>query len=192
MKILMVSDSSNQTSLGKNLEEALLKTLKENNYDLKHYNVSNVEMKKCIGCFNCWVKTPGLCIFDDITRDIADADVNSDLYIILNEVKYGGYSSKIKKVLDRSICKILPFFKEVNGETHHAPRYDKYPDLFFIGYGDNITQKEEQDFKNLNQANAINFQVEKAETQICRQQEQVEASVLMVLDHIKKIGGEVK
>ncbi|GFP74515.1 NAD(P)H-dependent oxidoreductase [Clostridium fungisolvens] len=188
MKILIVSDSS--ATLGKTLEEALLKALKENNYVFKHYNVSAAEMKKCIGCFNCWVKTPGVCIFDDITRDIAEADVNSDLYIILNEIKYGGYSSKIKKVLDRSICKLLPFFKEVNGEMHHAPRYDKYPDLFFIGYGDNITQKEEQDFKNLNQANAINFQVEKAKTQICRQREQVEASVLMVLDHIKKIGGE--
>ncbi|GKU27047.1 NAD(P)H-dependent oxidoreductase [Clostridium folliculivorans] len=191
MEILMVSDSSNQTSLGNALEEALLKALKENNYDYKHYNVSEAEMKKCIGCFNCWVKTPGLCIFDDITRDIAKEDVNSDLYIILNEVKYGGYSPKMKKILDRSICKILPFFKEVNGEMHHAPRYDRYPDLLFVGYGEDITPKEEQDFKSLNQANAINFQAEKAETQICRQQEEIEASVLMVLNNIKKIGGEV-
>lgn len=191
MKILIVSDSSNLTTLGNSLEETLLKALKENNYDFNHYNVSEAEMKKCIGCFNCWVKTPGLCIFDDITRDIAKADVNSDLYIILNEVKYGGYSSRIKKIFDRSLCKILPFFKEVNGEMHHAPRYDKYPDLFFIGYGDDITEKEEQDFKNLNQANAINFQLEKAETQICRQQEQVEASILTILNHINKMGGEV-
>ncbi|MBK1809813.1 flavodoxin family protein [Clostridium sp. YIM B02505] len=191
MKILMVSDSSNQTTLGKNLEETLLKALKENNYDYKHYNVSEVEMIKCIGCFNCWVKTPGLCIFDDITRDITKADVNSDLYIILNEVKYGGYSSKIKKVFDRSICKILPFFKEVNGEMHHASRYERYPDLFFIGYGDDITRKEEQDFNSLNQANAINFQAETAETQICTQQKQIEESVLMVLNHIKKMGGEI-
>jgi len=52
---------------------------------------------------------------------------------------------------------MLPFFRTINGELHHAPRYIKYPKLVVIGYSDDITSDEEQTFKELVKGNAINF-----------------------------------
>jgi len=51
----------------------------------------------------------------------------------------------------------LPFFRTVNGELHHAPRYNKSPKFIVIGYGDDITSDEEQTLKELVKGNAINF-----------------------------------
>ncbi|WP_238883772.1 NAD(P)H-dependent oxidoreductase [Clostridium sp. YIM B02551] len=191
MNILLVSDGEATSSVGEKLQEELLKKLRESNYNYKYYNVKDEKMNKCIGCFNCWLKTPGICVFDDITREISRTEINSDLYIVLSEIKYGCYSPKIKRVLDRGICKILPFFKDVNGEMHHAPRYEKYPELVFVGYGRDITANEEETFKGLNQANAINFQKDNAESYVCRDAAEIENLVNSILSYIKVVGEEI-
>lgn len=191
MEVLIVSDSSTQNNIGQKLEKELIGKLKDSNYNYKHYNVKNAEIKKCIGCFNCWLKTPGVCIYNDVTRDICKDDIGSDIYILLSEIKYGGYSEQIKRVLDRSICTNLPFFKDVNGEMHHTPRYDKYPQLVFVGYGSDITNEEEKTFQELNQANAINFQIDKAETYICKSLGTTENSIHNILGYIKQKEGEI-
>ena len=190
MKILLVSDGQAKSDVGVKLQEELIEKLNEGNCSYKYYNVKDEKMNKCIGCFNCWLKTPGICVFDDITRDICRDEINSDLYIVLSEVKYGCYSPKIKRVLDRGICNILPFFKDVNGEMHHAPRYEKYPELVFVGYGRDISTAEEETFKELNHANAINFQKDKAESYVCREAAEIESLVNSILSYIKVMGGE--
>lgn len=190
MRILVVSDSSAKNEMGQSLEEEIMNRFRQESYDYKHYNVSETEIKKCVGCFNCWTTTPGLCIFDDITREICKESVNSDLYILLSEIKYGCYSAEIKRVLDRSIGNILPFFKKINGEMHHAPRYDKYPQLCVIGYGSYITTKEEETFRDICQANAINFQIEKANTYVCKSIDETEMVINNLVNCLKKKGSE--
>ncbi|MFL0198632.1 NAD(P)H-dependent oxidoreductase [Clostridium sp. WILCCON 0269] len=186
MRILIVSDSSTKNNVGQNLENELINKLKDSTYSYKHYNVKDAEIKQCIGCFNCWLKTPGICIFNDVTRHICKNEVNSDVYIILSEVKYGGASPQIKRVLDRSICKILPFFKCINGELHHAPRYEKYPEYIYVGYGSDISIDEEETFRKLSQANAINFQKDKMEVHLCRKSEEIEDLVADIFRFIKQ------
>ncbi|MDP4090013.1 MAG: flavodoxin family protein [Bacillota bacterium] len=190
MRILVLSDCSDEKETGKKLEEELIGKLRSKSYDFKHYNIGKEEINKCIGCFGCWITSPGMCIFDDMTREICRESMNSDVYVILSEIKYGCYSPKIKRVLDRSIGNVLPFFKIIKGEMHHAPRYERYPDLCFIGYGAGITREEEETFRELGQANAINFQVEKAETYICRGLQETEAVVDRLAGYIEKRGGE--
>jgi len=186
MRVLILSDTSIRENVGQLLEGELIRNFKDSTYEYTHYNVKDAEMKKCIGCFNCWLKTPGVCIFNDVTRYICKDDINSDVYIILSEVKYGGHSPHIKRVLDRSIGKVLPFFKEVNGEMHHAPRYEKYPELVFIGYGSDISPDEGETFQELNMAIATNFQKSKVETYICRNLDEAKNSILGVLQYLKQ------
>ena len=92
-----------------------------------------LDIRHCAGCFGCWVQTPGICIIDDAGRDVARAIVQSDLAIYLTPVTFGGYSAQLKKALDRSICIIAPFFTQIAGETHHEPRYERYPRLMGVG-----------------------------------------------------------
>ena len=114
-------------------------------------------IKGCLGCFNCWIKTPGKCIIEDSYTEMPKYILESDTFVIITRIKYGCYTSYVKNVLDRSIGFMLPFFQTVNGELHHTPRYNKSPKLVVIGYGDDITFDEEQTFKKLIKGNAINL-----------------------------------
>jgi multimeric flavodoxin WrbA len=91
------------------------------------------------------------------TDEIAAAAVHSDLTIYLTPVTFGGYSSQLKKILDRFVLLILPFFKTVNGETHHVPRYLKRPVLLVIGTLPQHDAESEAVFTSLVERNAINM-----------------------------------
>ena len=116
-------------------------------------------IKGCLGCFNCWIKTPGKCIIKDSYNEIPKYILESGTFIIITEIKYGCYTSYVKNVIDRfSGGLLLPFFQSVNGEIHHLPRYNNNSLKFIvIGYGEDITLDEEQTFKDLVRRNAINL-----------------------------------
>jgi hypothetical protein len=111
----------------------------------------------CLGCFECWTKTPGLCRIDDVGRDIAQSVIQSDLAIYLTPITFGGYSSELKKAVDRIICLISPFFRRIDGEVHHRARYDRYPELLGVGVLPAPHPAQEQLFHTLVGRNAINM-----------------------------------
>jgi hypothetical protein len=51
----------------------------------------------------------------------------------------------------------LPFFAKVNGEIHHAKRYDKYPRVIAIGVLPEQDEDCENSFATLVARNSINF-----------------------------------
>jgi len=128
----------------------------------KGYQVESVLLKEkkigeCLGCFHCWVKTPGICVIDDYGRTITENIINSDLLIYLTPVVFGGYSSELKKAVDRVIPLILPFFSKVNGEIHHAKRYEKYPKVIVLGIMTCEDNQMKDTFNSLIKRNSINW-----------------------------------
>ncbi|KAF5038294.1 hypothetical protein DSECCO2_555740 [anaerobic digester metagenome] len=124
---------------------------------LNNYQLYNEKIATCTGCFGCWLKTPGECVINDMGREIAEKVIQSDLVVFLTPITFGGYSYHLKKMLDRFIPTILPFFALIDGETHHEPRYEKYPSILAIGYLKEKDSKSEDIFKKLVERNAINF-----------------------------------
>ncbi len=121
------------------------------------YKLRDVKVADCLGCFGCWIKTPGECIIDDAARGIVKKLIRSDLIIYVTPIIFGGYSYELKKVLDRQICRVLPFFTQINGEIHHGPRYEKYAKLLAIGVLPQPNADSETIFKTLVSRNAINM-----------------------------------
>lgn len=111
----------------------------------------------CLGCFECWTKSPGLCRIADAGRDVAAHVIQSDLVIFLTPVTFGGYSSQLKKVVDRLIVLILPFFTQIDGEVHHKARYNRYPALLGVGMLPAPDKEQEQIFSELITRNSINL-----------------------------------
>jgi multimeric flavodoxin WrbA len=140
------------------VEEELFALLRDARTEIRSYSMRDISLAHCQGCFECWTRTPGLCKTDgDAGREIAAAIVKSDLVVILTPVTFGGYSSEIKKAMDRVICLVLPFFRRVDGEVHHSRRYRKYPALAAIGVLGAPDEEEERIFRTLVQRNALNM-----------------------------------
>jgi hypothetical protein len=135
----------------------LLDELDKSGATVQTYALKEIQMGTCSGCFGCWLKTPGLCLEPDAGRDMAQAVVQSDITILFTPVTFGGYSSEIKKIQDRWLPLVLPYFGQYYGEIHHPPRYAHYPRLIGIGIQRQPNPDEAHLFKVLLGRNAINF-----------------------------------
>ena len=115
------------------------------------------KIKRCMGCFGCWLKTPGRCVIPDEYQRMGELAAKAEELTIISKCSFGSYSSFVKNVLDRSISYVLPFFEIREGEMHHRKRYDNQFLMRVIFYGSDITEEEKETAKELVKANAVNL-----------------------------------
>ncbi|MCW3999917.1 MAG: NAD(P)H-dependent oxidoreductase [Candidatus Bathyarchaeota archaeon] len=134
--------------------------------NISAYKLRDLKVADCVGCFGCWVKTPGICVIDDPAREIASKLAQTDLLIQVSPIVFGGYPYELKKVLDRQIPTILPFMEKYKGEIHHPQRYDKRHGMAAIGVLPHPDPESEAIFKTLVYRNSLNWQAPKQSTVI--------------------------
>lgn len=127
----------------------------------------------CLGCFGCWVKTPGACVIRDHYGDLGELFARCQEVLIISRCCYGGFSPFVKNVLDRSISYIHPFFVNKNGEMHHRRRYSNRARLEVWFYGD-TTEQEKHTARGLVEANTINLWWEAAGVEFFQIPEEME------------------
>lgn len=127
--------------------------MKEDNIIIDSSHIS----KYCIGCFGCWLKTPGTCVVKDEFQNMGENLSKVDELVIISKSSFGSFSSSVKNVLDRSISYVMPFFEIRKGEMHHAERYHKNLVITAAIYGADITELERETYENLVKANALNL-----------------------------------
>ncbi len=155
MKITMIYDSREEEA-GRITGEVEKWTLSQG-YELLSFDSGTREVSHCIGCFGCWLKTPGVCIHKrDEGEDFLKAVISSDYVLRVSRIVYGGFSTSVKNYTDRLLPLIHPYFERRDGQMHHKPRYKKYPGLLSLGWGA-FDEIEEGTFSALSRANQINF-----------------------------------
>jgi hypothetical protein len=135
----------------------LIDELRHSSKEVHTYTLREVKLGHCIGCFGCWIETPGICVEADTGREIVQAIIRSEMTVLFTPVTFGGYSSELKKIVDRWIPLILPYFGNYYREIHHIPRYSRFPRLVAIGVQRYPNNEEARIFKAIVGRNAINF-----------------------------------
>jgi len=138
------------------VETALVTQLEEAGWTVDSIALRNEKIAGCLGCFGCWIKTPGMCVIDDYGRETAKKAIQSDLLVWLTPVTFGGYSSELKKALDRLIPILLPYFIIYHGRIHHKMRYKKQPKLLVIGT-QSTNEEYQETFLTLTERNVLNL-----------------------------------
>jgi multimeric flavodoxin WrbA len=138
------------------VNSALARAVSARSWTAETLVLRDMHIPHCIGCFECWVRTPGLCIAKGDCDTVARTFIGSDVVVLLTRVTFGGYSSQLKKALDHLIGLDSPFFKSINGEIHHKKRYGRYPSLLAVGLQHNGNAEQRQIFETLVARNAIN------------------------------------
>jgi multimeric flavodoxin WrbA len=118
-------------------------------------NAGNI--RACIGCYGCWIKTPGVCIIKDDYQNIGRLFSQTDELIVISRCFYGSYSPFVKNIWDRSISYLLPYFVKSNDETHHKRRYTNTFNLRVHFYGNGITIDEKMTAEKFIKANNISY-----------------------------------
>ena len=131
--------------------------LEQAGVEVRTFPLHQLKLAHCIGCFACWLETPGLCRFRDAGQEIAQAVMQSDTVILVSSVSFGGYAPQLKLMVDRFLPMLLPYFGVYHGEVHHCPRYTRYPRWVGIGVQRARDAEEAGLFKLVVARNAINF-----------------------------------
>lgn len=153
MRVSIIWDAEHTTVLSTELRDALSEKFRHD--VLMDYGIKKEDFAHCLGCFGCWVKSPGECQIPDLNSQINKSYMNSELVVFLSPVFFGGLSANIKNVLDRTIPNISPFFTTRNDVTSHRKRYKRYPKLVFIGYSNAIGKDQQALFNEWLTAHSI-------------------------------------
>lgn len=152
----LVLDGCDPRVTGAVAAHAVSVTLERHGWEVDVRPLWQMEIAPCAGCFGCWLRTPGICLIDDAARDLARAYVGSDLAALVTPILFGGYGFHLKKAIDRLIGVISPLFTVVHGETHHRPRYRRYPAILGVGLLPRPDPEAASVFRRLVERNAIN------------------------------------
>lgn len=101
--------------------------LRSSGHSVTNFTLRDMDIHYCIGCLDCWIKTPGMCVTEDQGREICKAYINADFVLWASPMIMGFYSALLKKVTDKFVCLVHPHGEFVDGEVHHLSRYEKYP-----------------------------------------------------------------
>ena len=116
----------------------------------------------CQGCFGCWTRHPAECKMKDSLQQVCRIIGRADELVIISKNLYGGYSSAVKNVLDRSIGTSTPLSTYRGGQMHHTLRYGKHDLWKVIVYGKK-KEKEKETFRCLAERNAVNDGYQRSE-----------------------------
>jgi NAD(P)H-dependent FMN reductase len=156
---LVLDGRSPADSASARLFEVLLEVLQRRFQEVRVLSLADMKLAHCIGCFACWDETPGICRYHERDATLAvQAVAESDLVVLVTPVTFGGYSARLKQIVDRLVVLVLPYFGVSQGEVHHLPRYSHYPRWLAVGVQAEPNAAEAGLFKLLAGRNAINLQ----------------------------------
>ena len=157
MKILILDGCAAEHPTAARQVAWLDEICRERGWSVATLTLRTMTIAPCTGCFGCWLRTPGICVTDDAGREVLRQIMQHDGVVMVTPVTFGGYSSLLKRALDRIIPMISPFFATVGGETHHRLRYKRQPRFAVVGVTSDDYAEEAQVFRTLVARNALNL-----------------------------------
>ena len=124
MKVFVINGSpKGERSNSFQLTKAFLEGLNEKDVTIADLNRLNIS--KCLGCFNCWKKTPGKCVIHDDMNDLLPHLINADLVVWSFPLYYYSVPGLLKNFIDRQLPLTLPFMSKDAKSGGHPSRYDR-------------------------------------------------------------------
>jgi multimeric flavodoxin WrbA len=136
--------------------EQIRQVLADNQYRTTLFDLAEMDIHPCRSCGSCGLRTAGQCVIGDDMQPVLRAFASSKIVIFITPIRFGGYSSDLKKAIDRLLPVGLPYYIVKGGHMLHPMRYGR---KYFVGIGlsENNDPTEEINFRRLVQANGINM-----------------------------------
>lgn len=135
MKVLAVNASPHgKNSSTEKMLQPILKGMRDAGAITETIYLANKKIHHCVGCFTCWVKTPGKCTFDDDMALLLQKLVESDFIVIGTPLYYFTMTGLLKNFFDRSILLSLPLIEKSKKTKNifHPDRFPGRPKKYFL------------------------------------------------------------
>ena len=84
------------------------------------YNVYDMDVRPCLGCVTCWLKTPGICVHDDDVSALYPKLGKADVIVFATPVYVDGMTGAMKVMLDRMVPLIRGPVEVREGHVRHV------------------------------------------------------------------------
>jgi hypothetical protein len=89
----------------------------------------NFKIKHCLGCYSCWLKTPGRCVQqDDMTEVLFERFLAADLVVVASPIYHATMNARMKLFVERTLPMIDPL-KKSPGTGGLPLRFEKMPQV---------------------------------------------------------------
>jgi len=167
MRALILNGSLGHQTHLKTIQDILEDELANAGWESESLILHRLKVGTCIGCFKCWDMTPGICFQDDQGREINKNAISSELLVFLTPLTWGGYSSELKKAVERMLGLLHPDFIKIKDSYRHRKRYDHYPSVLGIAVArGEKDSEEEQIFKTLIERHSLNWHTPKQKAEV--------------------------
>jgi multimeric flavodoxin WrbA len=129
MEILLLNGSPTGSGLMESYIDKLSQPLMAAKHSVNQVVLRDLQVKHCLGCWACWVKTPGQCVHKDDVESVLRLILKADLLILASPLILGYPSAVLKQFMDRMIPLVHPYIVLDHGECHHQARYKVYPKM---------------------------------------------------------------
>ncbi|MBW2558766.1 MAG: flavodoxin family protein [Deltaproteobacteria bacterium] len=126
MKIFAVNGSPNmKKGMTHILLENFLEGARAAGAEVETVFLQKKKINYCLGCFDCWVKTPGVCVQKDDMPELMEKASQADCIVIGTPLYVDGMTAQTKTFLDRMIPFADPHFELVDGHYRHPTRHKR-------------------------------------------------------------------
>jgi putative sterol carrier protein len=141
MKVLALNGSPRmKASSTYHMLKPLLEGMEEAGAETELIHIRELNLEVCIGCYTCWVRTPGECIHKDKDRMVAmlESFNTADLVVFGTPLYHFTMSGIMKTFIDRTIPRFEPWLiphTSVPGVTGHPERFKKPEKILLVSPG---------------------------------------------------------
>lgn len=108
-------------TLGKDYTEQITALIKDKEVEI--VDTSDMKIVHCMGCNQCWLKTPGICAYKDDYEIILKKLVQADNLWIVSDTRFGFLDYKGKRLMDRIMPMLNMTIGFRDGWMRHEVRY---------------------------------------------------------------------
>lgn len=108
MNVLLVRGNQRTTGFTQSLTDRFLCGLRSGGAIVDDVDLRSCRIEHCLGCYRCWLATPGRCVIDDDMSGLLERFVAADTIVLSSPLHSYSVSSTMKAFMDRT----LPLTKE--------------------------------------------------------------------------------
>jgi len=94
--------------------------------------LKDINLNPCLGCYVCWLKTPGRCVQKDDWEEIGKKAVASNLMVFATPLYNYTVTSYMKILMERLLPLWEPFVVKKKDVCFHPSRYKKYDPVVLL------------------------------------------------------------
>jgi putative NADPH-quinone reductase/putative sterol carrier protein len=123
VKIAMLMANPRKSGYTQQLVDLFIKGARASDASVDLIDLTAADIRPCIGCYHCWLVTPGVCIHKDDFPAIADRFGSADIAVLVSPLYAFAISTVAKSFCDRIFAFTKQGFVETpNGDLRNSVR----------------------------------------------------------------------